>query len=228
MVNGLSNKSMNNVQGEERLALLSPEVIRTSLRHLSRSDKVMAKLVASYRPLREEDFELSAFHVLASSIISQQVATAAAESIERRVFQLVKTFTPSGFLAVPIEGLRQAGLSERKSKYIIEAAKRVSDGRLNLESLHGLSDETVIATLTELPGIGRWTAQMFLIFALRRPDLLALGDVGLQNTVKILYGGNTQMEVLGEVWKPHRSVASWYLWRHSEAVKAAKKVKTVT
>lgn len=216
--------SQFNTQESESLALLSPEVLSESKRYLSRSDSVMAKLVAIYRPMQEDDLRFPAFHVLASSIISQLVTTAAAVSIERRVLEVVKTFSPDGFLSVPVEDLRQAGLSKQKAKYIIEAATQVSDGRLKLEGLQSLSDDDVIAALTKLPGIGIWTAQMFLIFALRRPDVLALGDRGLQNTVKMLYGDDRPLKVLGQVWRPHRSVASWYLWRHSEAVRTAKKL----
>jgi DNA-3-methyladenine glycosylase II len=136
---------------------------------------------------------------------------------------VVKTFSPDGFLAVPIEELRGAGLSKQKAACIVEAAKWVSNGCLNLEALHHQSDKDVIATLTELPGVGLWTAQMFLIFALKRPDVLAPGDVGLQSAARMLYGDDRTLEVIGQAWKPYRSVASWYLWRHSEAMKAAKK-----
>ena len=123
-------------------------------------------------------------------------------------------FTPAGFLAVPTEALRAAGLSSAKARYILELAQRVSDGRLNLEAMQEAPDADVIAALVELPGIGQWTAEMFLIFGLSRPDVLSLGDAGLQRAVRLLFGDEAKLEHMGQSWRPFCSVASWYLWRH--------------
>ena len=105
-------------------------------------------------------------------------------------------------------------VSAAKSRYIVELAQRVTDGRLDFDALLSQTDDAVIDALTELPGIGRWTAEMFLIFSLKRPDVLALGDAGLQRAARDLYGEDADLESIGQSWRPYRSVASWYLWRH--------------
>jgi DNA-3-methyladenine glycosylase II len=120
-------------------------------------------------------------------------------------------------VCVPPERLREAGLSSRKVAYIQGLAERVNAGSLTYEALSSKDDHEIVEALTEIPGIGRWTAEMFLIFGLKRPDVLALGDAGLQRATKKLYpkassNGNALKKV-SERWKPYRSVASWYLWR---------------
>ncbi len=115
---------------------------------------------------------------------------------------------------MPIDALRGAGLSFEKARYILELANRVNDRRLDFSVLVHHSDEDVIVALTELPGIGHWTAEMFLIFGFRRPDVLSLADAGLQRAVRLLYSDDAELKNLGQVWRPYCSVASWYLWRH--------------
>lgn len=200
---------------------LSAKVVREAERHLSQSCEVMARLVAAHGICQLANREFRPFHTLATSIISQQLSAKAADTIKRRVLEVVPTFCPSGFLAVPLEALREAGLSTAKMKYIIELATRVSDGRLNFDALRHQSDDEVITGLTELPGIGRWTAEMFLIFGLERPDVLALEDAGLQRAARLLYGDIATLESIGQAWKPYCSVASWYLWRHLDSNEAA-------
>ena len=177
----------------------------------------MAQLVTTHGTCQLARRKFRPFHTLTTSIMSQQLSAKAADTIEKRVVELVQSFCPSAFLSVPLEILRKAGLSTAKAKYIIELAARVNDGRLNFEALRHQSDDDVIAALTELPGIGRWTAEMFLIFSLKRPDILAVGDVGLQRAVRLLYGDTTKLDNIGQLWKPYRSVASWYLWRHLDS-----------
>ena len=126
-------------------------------------------------------------------------------------------FCPDGVLSVSVDTLRSAGLSAAKARYILELALRVTDGRLNFDNLENQPDADAIITLTELPGVGRWTAEMFLIFGLKRPDVLALGDAGLRRAAKMLYGYSEESELLERIsipWSPYRSVASWYLWKH--------------
>jgi len=190
-------------------------------RHLSQADEVMARLVSDHGgcPLAEREFR--PFHTLAASIISQQLSAKTADTIKCRVSQLVPTpFSPDRFLSVSIENLRSAGLSTAKIRYIREVATHVVDGRLNFDQLVNYPDESVIIALMALPGIGRWTAEMFLIFGLKRPDVLALGDAGLQRAVKTLYGSSSESGLLEKVsssWRPYRSVASWYLWKYLDA-----------
>ncbi len=196
---------------------LSGKAVREAERHLSLSCEVMAQLVATHGTCQLANREFRPFHALATFIISHQLSAKAADTIERRVLEVVPTFSPSGFLAAPLEVLRKAGLSRAKAKYIIQLATRVNDGRLNLPALRHQADDDVLAVLTQLPGVGRWTAQMFLIFALRRPDILAIGDAGLQRAARLLYGDTAELQSVGQAWKPYRSVASWYLWRHLDS-----------
>lgn len=196
---------------------LSIKTVREAERHLILSCEVMAKLVATHGTCQLANRKFRPFHTLVISIISQQLSSKAADTIEQRVLEVVPTFCPSGFLALPHEMIRKTGLSTAKAKYIIELATRVRDGRLNFEALRHQSDDDVIAALTELPGIGRWTAEMFLIFGLKRPDVLAIGDAGLQRAARLLYGDTAELESVGQAWKPYRSVASWYLWRHLDS-----------
>lgn len=198
-------------------ALISSRAMQDAERHLRQSCRIMARLIAQHGPCPLADREFRPFQTLANSIIGQQLSAKAADTIERRVLAIVPGFTPAGFLAVPPEALRAAGLSAAKARYIGELAQRVSDGRLNLEGMQQTPDADVIAALVELPGIGQWTAEMFLIFGLRRPDILSLGDAGLQRSARLLFGDDAKLEHVGQSWRPFCSVASWYLWRHLDA-----------
>ena len=198
-------------------ALISDWVTQDAERHLRQSCRVMARLIVEHGSCPLADREFRPFQTLANSIISQQLSAKAADTIERRVQAIVPGLTPAGFLAVQPEALRTAGLSSAKARYIVELAQRVSDGRLNLEAMQEAPNADVIAALVELPGIGKWTAEMFLIFGLRRPDVLSLGDVGLQRAVRLLFGDDAKLEHVGQSWRPFCSVASWYLWRHLDA-----------
>lgn len=196
--------------------------IRRAERHLAGADPVMKLLIARHGrcPLAERNFE--PFHMLANSIISQQLSTRAAATIKQRIGALVGVpFQADKVLAVPQELLRSAGLSAAKARYIRELAARVCDGRLNFIELIPFGDEQLIEKLSESPGIGRWTAEMFLLFGLKRLDVLALGDAGLQRAARLLYGKKrkspTLLPRIAEAWRPYRSIASWYLWRSLES-----------
>ena len=190
--------------------------------HLIRSDAVMARLVSGHGSCSISEQEPNHFHTLVRSIISQQLSAKAADTIERRICALVPVpFEPAWLLTVPVEALRNAGLSSRKAAYIYALAKSILNGHLDFNELAAYSDESVITVLTELPGIGLWTAEMFLIFGLKRPDVLALGDSGLRRAAKMLYPDARQdgiLEAISEPWRPYRSVASWYLWKHLDVV----------
>ena len=142
------------------------------------------------------------------------LSTKAADAIERRVVEKVGDLTPASFQAVSTKMLRDAGLSTAKANYILELAAQVMDERIDLAALRKEADNDVVEILTALPGIGRWTAEMFLMFSLERPDILAIGDAGLQRAARQLYGEDADLERIARVWKPYRSVASWYLWQH--------------
>ncbi len=198
---------------------LTERAARTAEKNLSQSCPVMAQLIATHGPCLLSTREFRPFETLTTSIISQQLSSKAADTIKQRVLDLVRNFTPAAFLGVSTDALRGAGLSSAKSRYIIELANRINNGSLNFSELVFRSDEYVITTLTELPGIGRWTAEMFLIFSLRRPNVLALDDAGLQRAARLLYGDNAELKSVGQKWRPYCSVASWYLWRFLDSRK---------
>lgn len=191
-------------------------------RHLSAVDRTMKKLVAQHGhcPLAEREFQ--PFHMLANSIISQQLSTRAAATIKQRVGEIAGVpFQIPKILAASPEQLRGAGLSQAKARYIRALAERVAEGQLVFDEIVALEDEAVIEKLVEAPGIGRWTAEMFLLFGLKRMDVLALGDAGLQRAARNLYGAKRKSATLlprvAEAWRPYRSIASWYLWRSLES-----------
>lgn len=202
---------------------LDNKELRRAEAHLARTDAVMARLIGKFRPCTLAEREFRPFHTLVTSIISQQLSSKAADTIEDRIALIVaRPFQPGRFLKTPIMKLRSAGLSNAKARYIIQLAKHVAKKRILFENLVFLDDETVISSLMELRGIGRWTAEMFLIFGLKRPDVLALSDAGLQRAGHLLYGRGRRkanlLEKVGEKWRPYRTVASWYLWKHLDSV----------
>lgn len=163
------------------------------------------------------------FESLVRAIVSQQLSTKAAATISGRVGALGRDGfpKPSELAEAPPESLRAVGLSEAKTRAVHDLAARVLDGRLPLETLRELDDDAVIDTLVAVRGIGRWTAEMFLMFRLRRPDVLATGDLGLQKGMKALYKLRAMpspavMQKRAEIWRPFRTVGCWYLWRVAE------------
>ena len=197
--------------------------MRRAERHLAKVDPIMKRLIAEHGPCPLGKREFQPFHMLANSIISQQLSTKAAAAIKQRLALVIAPpFVAERFLQISHEQLRAAGLSEAKARYITGLAGRVCDGRILLDHIGAKADEAVIETLAECPGIGRWTAEMFLIFGLKRLDVLALGDAGLQRAARILYGTKRKSKTLlprvAEAWRPYRSVASWYLWRSLEKI----------
>jgi len=196
--------------------------IRKAERRVAKADPIMKRLIARHGPCPLAEREYQPFHILANSIISQQLSTKAAASIKQRVGELVgMPFQTEKVLAASVAKLRGAGLSQAKIRYIRELAARVSEGRMDFNQIIFLDNEAVVEILVEVPGIGRWTAEMFLIFALKRMDVLAVDDAGLQRAAGVLYGkgraSKTLLSRVAEAWRPHRSIASWYLWRSLEA-----------
>jgi DNA-3-methyladenine glycosylase II len=161
------------------------------------------------------------FHSLVGAVVSQQLSTKAADTIERRVVALIGGYdalTPASLLAADPDALRAAGLSRPKVSYLRDLAAHVVDGRLDLDGLTHKTDEEIVTAITAVKGFGRWSAEMFLMFCLRRPDVFPVGDLGIVKGVQILTGMKTRpkprtMTRAAHAWRPHRSVASWYLWR---------------
>jgi DNA-3-methyladenine glycosylase II len=158
---------------------------------------------------------------LVASIVSQQLSGKAAATIFERVVALVPDralLTPASLAALGDAQLRGAGLSRQKVRYLRDLCARIDEGSLVLHRLDALPDEGVIEQLTSVKGIGRWTAEMFLMFRLHRPDVLPVGDLGIVAAVQKLYGLRKRPDAkrlrrIGDTWRPHRSVACWYLWR---------------
>jgi DNA-3-methyladenine glycosylase II len=201
--------------------MIEREQIAAAEKHLARRCAVMRGLIRSHGPCTLGAKRRDPFHVLASSIIGQQLSTKAADTIQARVHARVgakKQLAPALLLAAPAEDLRACGLSNAKVKWLHALSERVESGALNFRQLAKMSDADALQTLDDLPGVGLWTAEMFLIFALDRVDLFSMGDVGLRNSVNKLFNGGTKLDEkatlkIVERWAPYRSVASWYLWR---------------
>jgi DNA-3-methyladenine glycosylase II len=160
------------------------------------------------------------YEALARAIVGQQLSTKAAASIWAKLQGLFGGRTPTAaeLVAAEHDELRSAGLSNSKVAYLQELARRVDTGELDLARLTELADEDVVAELIEVKGIGRWTAEMFLIFHLARPDVISTGDLGIRRAVQLAYGlddlpGPTDLERIAEPWRPHRTLACLYLWR---------------
>jgi DNA-3-methyladenine glycosylase II len=158
------------------------------------------------------------FHALLQAIIAQQLSSKAAKTIEGRFSAIFDgNPTPAAVTRMSDERLRAVGISPQKLKYIRDLCARILDGSLKLESLAVLSDDEVIVALTSVKGIGRWTAEMFLMFRLNRPDVLPVGDLGIVKAVQRAYKlrnvpSAERLTRIGETWRPYRSVACWYLW----------------
>lgn len=189
---------------------------RTPEEHLTASDPLMASLIERLGVM-EHPTPREPFIALARSIVSQQLSTQAAGTIWLRL-NAQGPMVPERLLSAEEDELRSAGLSRAKVSYLRDLSARVLDGRLDLDALAPLEDEAVIAEVTQVKGIGRWSAEMFLIFSLARPDVLALDDAGLLRAAGWLLGlGRSataaELAEVGEKWRPYRSTASLYLWK---------------
>jgi DNA-3-methyladenine glycosylase II len=201
---------------------LTPEGYERARRLLMRRDPVLGSAIKTIGPCgmadRQRKDHLSA---LVGAIVSQQLSTKAAATIFGRLVALFpdQHITDAAAIAAQADAqLRAVGLSGQKVSYLRDLSARILDGRLNLDELDTLPDEAVIERLTAVKGFGRWTAEMFLMFRLHRPDVLPAGDLGIVNAIQRLYKLRQRPDAkrvlkMGEVWRPYRSVASWYLWQ---------------
>jgi len=190
--------------------------------HLRRADPVLCKIIDAHSGAMLEPRH-DAFFSLARSIVGQQISVKAAASVWGRFEAEVQEVTPHAVAGKESDTLRACGLSNAKARYILSLAEHFIDGSLRLSSWPEMDDEAVIDDLTQVKGIGRWTAEMFLIFHLLRPDVLPLGDLGLQRAIGDHYLAgerptNDQMLEVAARWRPWRSIATWYLWRSLDAV----------
>jgi len=195
--------------------------MKKALTHLKNCDKTMASIITRVGPYKIT-YREPTFQALARAIVFQQLNGNAARTIYGRLEEAAGgTITAGSIQSLSVGEMRRAGLSKQKIGYIRDLAEHALSGKLDFARLHGMSDEEVIATLTDIKGIGEWTAHMFLIFALRRPDVLASGDLGVRTAMQRAYRKRklptpAQMEKIAECWHPYRSVACWYLWRSLE------------
>jgi DNA-3-methyladenine glycosylase II len=193
--------------------------VQTGLAHLRASDPVMRKLIRAVGPFTLRPTR-NRFSILARSIISQQISTAAARTIRGRLEGILDNggLTAEAIATLKESDLRSVGLSRQKASYLLDLAQKTRDGTVRLDRIGRLSDEAVIEMVTQVKGIGRWTAEMFLIFSLGRLDVLPVDDLGVRSAIKNLYGlrelpdKNTCMEIAAP-WRPYASIASWYCWR---------------
>jgi DNA-3-methyladenine glycosylase II len=192
--------------------------MRKATNHLRKCDPVLCAIIERVGPCRMQ-FSPAEFCSLAEAIVYQQLNGTAAETIFKRFVALAgNPLTPEGILKLSDAQLRSVGLSKQKSAYLKDLAEKTASGLLDFARLPELSDEEVIEHLTQVKGIGVWTAHMFLMFSLRRPDILPTGDYGVQMAMKKHYKKRKvpkpkDMEKIARLWTPYRSVACWYLWR---------------
>ena len=192
--------------------------MRKAVNHLKQCDPVLRGVIERVGAFRME-YGLPEFASVAEAIVYQQLNGKAAVTIFNRFAELAgQPLTPGGILALTDEQLRSAGLSKQKSAYLKDLAAKTASGLLNFGTIHELPDEEVIQHLTQVKGIGVWTAHMFLMFSLRRPDVLPTGDYGIQMAMKKHYRKRKlpkpkDMEKIARAWSPYRSIACWYLWR---------------
>jgi DNA-3-methyladenine glycosylase II len=199
---------------------MTPADYARARRVLARRDPVIRDLMRVHGPCGLADRQhTDPFKALVHAIIAQQLSTKAAATIERRFAALFPggVPTPEGIAALGDAEIRAVGISGQKLRYMRDLCDRVLSGALALDALDGLSDAGVIEMLTQVKGIGRWTAEMFLMFRLQRPDVLPVGDLGIVKAVQRAYGlrkapSPERLARIGESWRPYRSVACWYLW----------------
>jgi DNA-3-methyladenine glycosylase II len=192
--------------------------MRKALAHLKKSDPILCAIIERVGPFRME-YRAAEFSSLARSILYQQLNGKAAAVIFKRFVAIAgDPLTPEGILKLSDEQLRGVGLSKQKSAYLKDLAMKTRDGLLNFARLPDMTEDEVIEHLTQVKGVGVWTAHMFLMFALQRPDVLPTGDYGVQAAIKKHYRKRKLpkphiMEKIAKPWTPYRSIACWYLWR---------------
>jgi DNA-3-methyladenine glycosylase II len=201
---------------------LRPRYWTQATRELSARDPVMQKLIAQHKGLTLGS-RGDAFQTLARAIVGQQISVKAAQSVWNRFTAAHESVVPSVIAGSTLDTLRACGLSGQKSGYILDLAARFADGRLQPANWTRLNDEALITELIQVKGIGRWTAEMFMIFNLTRPDVYPIGDLGLQKAITLHYNRGRKatpecMQHIGKAWAPWRSVATWYMWRSLDPV----------
>jgi DNA-3-methyladenine glycosylase II len=200
-----------------RPVITVPDYWDDACRHLVKSDRVMKRLIPQFGQARLES-RGDAFVTLARSIVGQQISVKAAQTVWDRFTKLSRRLTPSQVLKLKVDDMREAGLSARKVEYLVDLSLHFEQGQVSVKAWTQMSDDDIINELVAIRGIGRWTAEMFLIFHLMRPNVLPLDDVGLINGISRNYFSGeavsrSEVREVAQAWAPYCSVATWYIWR---------------
>ena len=201
----------------EEVKLQTPEYWGEATKYLARRDRVMKRLIPQFGNACLQS-RGDAFTTLARSIVGQQISVKAAQSVWDRFAKLPRKMSPANVLKLKVDDMRAAGLSARKIEYLVDLALHFDSGAVHADAWQGMDDEAIIAELVGIRGIGRWTAEMFLIFHLMRPNVLPLDDVGLITGISRNYFSGdpvsrSDAREVAAAWDPYCSVATWYIWR---------------
>jgi DNA-3-methyladenine glycosylase II len=207
------------------IEVFTPDYWEEACKHLAKKDRVMKRLIPRFGDACLQT-RGDAFTTLARSIVGQQISVKAAQSVWDRFVKLPRSMKPGNVLKLKVDDMRAAGLSARKVEYLVDLALHFDSGTVHVDAWQDMSDEMIVAELVEIRGIGRWTAEMFLIFHLMRPNVLPLDDVGLINGISQSYfsGDPVSRSDAREVavaWAPYCSVATWYIWRSLDPLPVA-------
>ncbi|MGA0569282.1 DNA-3-methyladenine glycosylase family protein [Variovorax sp. VNK109] len=211
--------------GAKEPVLVVPDYWEEACRHLMKKDRVMKRLIPEFGDACLQS-RGDAFTTLARSIVGQQISVKAAQAVWDRFARLPRRMTPSAVLKLKVDDMRAAGLSARKIEYLVDLALHFDSGAIHVSQWNAMDDEAIIAELVAIRGIGRWTAEMFLIFHLMRPNVLPLDDVGLISGIsKSYFSGDpvsrSDAREVAEAWQPYCSVATWYIWRSLDPLPVA-------
>ena len=202
--------------------IATPNYWEDACKHLMKKDRVMKRLIPQFGQTCLQS-RGDAFATLARSVVGQQISVKAAQTVWDRFAKLPQQMTPAQVLRLKIDDMRAAGLSARKVEYLVDLSLHFDSGKVHVEDWTAMDDEAIIGELVAIRGIGRWTAEMFLIFHLMRPNVLPLDDVGLINGIsKSYFSGEvvsrSDAREVALAWAPYRTVATWYIWRSLDPV----------
>ena len=205
--------------------IYTPDYWEEACKHLSRKDRVMKRLIPKFGDACLES-RGDAFTTLARSVVGQQISVKAAQTVWDKFAALPRKLTPANVLKLKVDDMRGAGLSARKIEYLVDLALHFDSGMVHVDAWKDMSDELIIEELVAIRGIGRWTAEMFLIFHLMRPNVLPVDDLGLLNGISVNYFSGdpvsrSDARDVAVAWAPYCSVATWYIWRSLDPVPVA-------
>jgi DNA-3-methyladenine glycosylase II len=205
-----------------QIILATPEYWEEACRHLARKDRVMKRLIPQFGDACLQS-RGDAFTTLARSIVGQQISVKAAQTVWDRFAKLPRRMSAGNVLKLKVDDMQAAGLSARKIEYLVDLALHFDSGAVHADAWKDMTDDEIIAELVGIRGIGRWTAEMFLIFHLMRPNVLPLDDIGLINGISRNYFSGeavsrSDAREVAAAWEPFRSVATWYIWRSLDPV----------